>query len=181
MKQTNVVVIALSLPIMLGGQCNTGLLPDTCLSIEQIINIPSGDAQGTVNWGTYRPVSNVRTSCDQCALNTVPESTCTDSTVDPNARATFVQVDGALSATGTDGLELSGGVNVDGTFTLGSIITPMFDDGSSGGQGLGLFEGQFVGERIIGTLTSRLTVNDTDGRTIDLLAVATVVYERVNE
>lgn len=181
MCKWSIAITTSVLPLAMAAQCSPGLSPGDCLTIEQVTNIPPGNAQGTVDWGTYRPVSNVRTSCARCSLNTIPDSMCTDSTVDPDGRATFMQVDGVLSASGSDSLQLTGGINSDGTFTLGAIVTPMSGEGTSGGQGLALLEGQFVGNRIIATLTSRLTVNDTGGETIDLLSVATVTYEHVDE
>lgn len=178
-------LLILAMPVLFavaGAQCETtlpSLQGTACLSIDDVTNIPSGDATGTIEWGTYRAVSNIRTSCVQCALNTVPESECTDSTLDQTILTTFTQNGGQLTAEATDGSSMTGSINTDGTFTIGAIITPTADDGTTAGQGLILFEGAFVGNRIIVTGTMRLTVNESDGRTFDLSFTFNITYERV--
>jgi hypothetical protein len=156
-----------------------GLPQATCLSIDDVLNIPPGDAVGTVEWGTYRPVTNVRTSCAQCQLNTIPESNCTESTIDPTVLTTFTQNDGELKGEGTDGSSFTGSINADSTFVIGRIVTPMTTDGTPTGQGLGLIGGRFVGNRVIATTTLRLTINEADGRTTDLQFISDVTLERV--
>lgn len=166
-----------------GGQCADmpqGLPQSAaCLSIDDVINIPLGNATGTVEWGIYRPVSNIRTSCTQCELNTVPESKCTESTLDPTVHSTFTQDGGRLTLTGPDGTTITGGINADGTFTIGTVGTLTLDDGTPNGQGLSLIEGAFVGNRIIVTGMLRSTWNEADGRTVDLLSVHSITLERV--
>ncbi len=153
-------------------------LPPTCLTIDDVINIRPGDATGTEDWGTYHAVTNFRESCTQCDQNAVPDATCTTVTIDPNARTTYRQDGGVLTAQSTDGTTAQGGINDDGTFTLGAVITPTTDDGGPTGQGLALLEGRFVGDRIVITLTVRMTVNSADG-VIDLQSVHAVTQERV--
>ncbi len=150
----------------------------TCLTIDDVINIPPGDATGTKDWGTYRTVTNFRESCTQCDQNTDPGATCTTDTIDPNARAVYRQEGGVLVTQGSDGNTAQGGINADGTFTLGVASTAGTIDGEPAGQGLALLEGRFVGDRIVITMTFRMTVNSPDG-VVDLQAVHAVTQERV--
>ncbi len=184
MRRVHLLILAMPMLLTVAGaECATTFqeVPQqvACLSIDDVTDIPSGDATGTIEWGTYCTVSNVRTSCTQCELNTVPESECTDTTIDPTILATYMQSGGQLTVEGTDGASMTGGINTDGTFTIGTIITPTADDGTPTGQGLALIEGAFVGNRIIATLTMRLTVNESDGRTTDLTFIFSVTSERV--
>ncbi|HWL92604.1 MAG TPA: hypothetical protein VNT79_03645, partial [Phycisphaerae bacterium] len=111
--------------------------------------------------------------------NTDPDSRCTDTSIDPNIETTFTQVGGRLTAE-SDGIDYTGGINTDGTFTIGAIVTPTAPDGSASGQGLVIIEGEFVGDRIIGIARTRLTGNNDDGSTIDLQAEFTLTLERVD-
>ena len=160
--------------------CETPILeipqPAPCLSIDDVINIPSGNAVETIDWGVYRGVSIVRTSCTQCELNTVASSKCTEATLNSNF-LTFQQTGGRLTAEGPNSV-LAGGIDTDGTFTIGTISTPVANDGTFGGQGLVLIEGQFIGNRIITTLTTRVTISNAEG-TIDLMAVHSFTLDRL--
>ncbi len=164
--------------------CQTGTLdvaaPFTaCLTVNDVINIPPGNAVGSVIWGTYQAKSKLRQTCVQCNSNTVPEATCTGDFVDSSVRTVYIQEDGVLTAEDSAGETVTGAINDDGSFRIGSIIPLTNSNGIQTGQGLVLIEGSFTGDHIVATMTMRLTANGDDG-VYDLQATSTVTWERVD-
>lgn len=180
MRRAFVVVLI----TMVGAGCDTntpiGVPPaESCLTIDDVTNIPPGDATGSMSLGVYHAITNFRESCSRCDRNTVADAQCTDSPVDPSIRITFSQADGVLTAEGTDGSRMEGSINTDRSFVLGTVATPTSADGTQTGQGLALITGKLSGNVVVVTMTLRLTVNSSGGA-IDVQSVHTVTWERVN-
>ncbi len=156
------------------------LPPGVCLVLEDVDNIPPGDATGDREWGEYRIISKVRQSCGRCGLNTFAQAECSDAAINPDARTTFTQTGGVLVALDSTGTEMRGGINADGTFKVGATMDSPDDGTPASGQGLVLLEGVFDGNQIQVTMTGRLTMSATEtGDTFDLQSVLLVTLERV--
>lgn len=154
-------------------------LASSCITTEDVTTVPPGDATGIAELGTFRPVTNLRTSCSRCGSNTYADAECTDAPVDTSVRITLRQEGGVLIAQGSDGSSMRGGIDADNTFVLGGVATPTSDDGVQTGQGLALFVGQITGDFVVATMTLHLTMNFSDG-VLDLQSVHSVTWQRVN-
>ena len=104
-------------------------------------------------------------SCLQCPLNTDATYDCGAPTL-ADRSFTITQNNGGLSfdfgATIMDGT-----VDADGAFRVGGVMPVTTDDGVDTGQTLLLIEGDFVGNRVVATMTFRATMNDeSNGREV---------------
>jgi len=124
------LVMLVSLPMGCGTTAPIVPLAESCITIDNVVNIPPGDATGSVSLGTYHPVTNLRLSCGRCDLNAVADAVCTGPTVDPTVHTTFTQVDGVLTAESTDGTKMQGSINTDRSSVLGAVITPSSTGGT---------------------------------------------------
>lgn len=168
--------------LCMGQMCGAPVVqPDPtppCLTLADILNIPPGNGAGTGFSGLYHPVSIVEEECIRCERDTGPDSRCDPPVVYPDQRSMFTQSDGTLTVTSDNSPTQSGAINSDGTFKIGAVVTLTTTEGTNSGQGLVLFEGRFVGNRIVATMKWRMTGNQDTG-VIDLQQVSTCVYERV--
>src|SRR5262245_55537641 len=95
---------------------------ETCMTSDEITNIPPGDATGTGLSGDYVAVSSTLASCAECAQNA-----CTgicdsaEAVVPEGAVLRVTQSDGTLTF-GTGDEVATGGVNADGTFRTGITL-----------------------------------------------------------
>jgi hypothetical protein len=90
--------------------------------------------------------------------------TCSPPTLDPNGVTTIIQQDGKLAVTSPAGADsMEGGMNQDGTFTVGAITTANPDPSAGqsnvqSGQVLLVMNAKFVGSRVVGTWTWHMSV-----------------------
>jgi len=151
----------------------------SCITADDVLTIPPGNATGTELSGQYRIVSGLLTSCRDCERNTNPES-C--SSLEPIVTEGFIgeitQEDGVIMITDANGGELVGGINNDGSFSAGTIIAVTDNEGEIVGQANVLFSGRFVADRILADTLFHFTANTSNGIS-DLVATGEVVYEKV--
>ena len=155
-------------------------LSEDCLTLDEVLATAdaAGDATGSGFSGEYKSTSILMTSCVQCSLNTQPDSMCVDVFL-VEGIVTIMQEGGRITLDDETNI-VTGAMNADGTFTLGTVIPATRDDGVETGRILVFTEGTFVGSRIIGTMTLRATVNVPDGSVIDLQWTNSVTWERVD-
>ena len=150
-----------------------------CIALGDVSNIPSGSALGSQYSGHYRTLSNVWLNCIQCPSNAIADATCDDTTVDPAHEYEVIQTDGQLIYDDGD-LRAVGGVDADGSFTIGATVTPTNNTDVRTGNGFALIEGRFDATGYNATLTLRITVNDPDHteEVVDLQSVSRIRAER---
>lgn len=163
---------------LLSGQMCTPAPAPPCLETADVTNIPPGNATGSAFGGQYVIVSGYGSSCHTCSRNEIPDfcehwaPSLTEGTI-----VTVTQSDGRITFQDAS-TTATGGVNTDGSFSLGAII-PVTDNesGETIGQGLVLMTGQFVDDRILMTARMRMTGNWPDGLA-DAEVVNIVTYQR---
>jgi len=105
-------VFASLLALLAGAGCGADSHP---LGRDDVTGFPPGDAVGSTFSGRYQLLSAAITSC-YCRVG---GCTALSITIQPGP-ATLVQQDGALTMTDYERVTSTGGVNADGTFTVGS-------------------------------------------------------------
>lgn len=180
------IPIALVFLASAGMDCGGSLPPiSPCLLLSDVNQKSPGDATGTELSGQFRRLSALEISCNFCDGNTVTDPSCDPPTIPADQVWTFTQTDGELIleiSSGGRTIELAGGIEVGGRFSVGGIAAPETNTGVQTGQGLLLFEGTYSGDRVIGELTIRLTANSPNGtgRVLDFEQVTSAILDRAD-
>jgi len=156
-----------------------GETPDRCIGLGNVLGIPSGSARGSQFSGRYRSLSNLLLDCVRCPLHTFADARCENVTVDPTHEYEVIQTDGRVVFDDGD-VRVVGGVDGDGSFTIGAVITPTGTTGVHTGEGFALIEGRFDATGYNATLVTRITANDPDDAedVVDVQGVSRVRAER---
>ena len=166
--------------LVLAG-CNASFLPGAaCIDVDDVLEIPPGNALGTDLSGEYEIVGGFLKGCETCGANTARRDPCDGAfaTVQEGATGTIVQDDGFLSIVDASGQELVGGIDADGTVILRTIGPVMDSRGEIVGRAFALFEGRFVGDTLLVDAIFRISTSEGT-ETSDYAITNEVVYERI--
>lgn len=167
-------------PEQVGGDLGQMDTSDPCIDADDVTAIPTGSAVGSDLSGQYEIVSGFTRSCEECGQHTVADP-CTGGIVivEEGTVGSIVQEDGSLSILDSEGEELVGGIDDDGSSSVATIVPARDSQGEINGQVFVLFEGRFVGDRILVDATFHVNANESNG-VIDFVFINEVVYERTN-